>query len=130
MCDFHIYITYLSYLLFSRVRLPHSRRQSRTEDDDEFFDSLQEMPATGVLKPLDGELCQLHHPTQALNVPITQDPVPLTEDIAREQQEILAKYCNTQAGQNADEMEYLDWVSLPNRRYYGNKSKAHPCSPT
>ncbi|RHY32373.1 hypothetical protein DYB32_003160 [Aphanomyces invadans] len=74
-----------------RVRDPLSRRHSHaTDDDDEFFDSLEEVPCVGVAKVLEGQYL-LHHPTKELHVPITQDPVPLTEDIAKEQQDILAK---------------------------------------
>ncbi|KAF0747210.1 hypothetical protein AaE_007817, partial [Aphanomyces astaci] len=74
-----------------RVRLPLSRRHSyATDDDDEFFDSLEELPCVGVLRSVEGHRL-LHHPTKELHVPVTQDAVPLTEDIAKEQQDILAK---------------------------------------
>ncbi|KAF0686121.1 Aste57867_22086 [Aphanomyces stellatus] len=94
--DFHFNLLHqkiqlLNLCIVRRVRMPHSRRQSHTDDaDDEFYDSLQEIPPQGVLKPLEGHFL-LHHPTQGLNVPVTQDPVPVTEDVAKEQQDILAK---------------------------------------
>ncbi|CAK4655014.1 unnamed protein product [Aphanomyces euteiches] len=95
--DFHFNLLHqklqmLNMCIVRNVLLPLNRRQTYIEvdDDDEFFDSVEDVPAIGVLKPLEGQYL-LHHPTQVLNVPITQDPVPLTEDVAKEQQEILSK---------------------------------------
>ncbi|RHZ42534.1 hypothetical protein DYB26_009106, partial [Aphanomyces astaci] len=91
-----------------RVRLPLSRRHSHaTDDDDEFFDSLEELPCVGVLRSVEGHRL-LHHPTKELHVPVTQDAVPLTEDIAKEQQDILAKCAANPLSCLAD---FIRWYS-------------------
>ncbi|EQC31178.1 hypothetical protein SDRG_11104 [Saprolegnia diclina VS20] len=99
--DFHLNLLHqklqmLNICIARRVRSPLSRRQSRAtsdvgsdDSDDEYFDSLQESPAVGVLRRMN-DMQSLSDPTQCLNIPKTQDPAPLTEDAAKQQQDILA----------------------------------------
>ncbi|RHY86592.1 hypothetical protein DYB35_009053 [Aphanomyces astaci] len=101
-------VSRLALQMSSRVRLPLSRRHSHaTDDDDEFFDSLEELPCVGVLRSVEGHRL-LHHPTKELHVPVTQDAVPLTEDIAKEQQDILAKCAANPLSCLAD---FIRWYS-------------------
>ncbi|OQR95592.1 Rab3 GTPase-activating protein catalytic subunit, partial [Thraustotheca clavata] len=94
----HQKLQMLNLCISRRVRSPMSRRQSEAaadildfvDSDDEFYDTLEESPAVGVLKPLDNEF-RLFDDSQCINIPKTQDPTPLTEDMAKQQQEILAK---------------------------------------
>ncbi|OQR81242.1 Rab3 GTPase-activating protein catalytic subunit [Achlya hypogyna] len=100
--DFHLNLLHqklqlLNLCIARRVRSPISRRHSRglsavSDDasDDEFFDSLEESPALGVLRRLDS-VARLGDANVCINVPKTQDPAPLTEDIAKQHQDILAK---------------------------------------
>ncbi|RHY51137.1 hypothetical protein DYB38_009202, partial [Aphanomyces astaci] len=107
--DFHFNLLHQKLQLLNlRVRLPLSRRHSHaTDDDDEFFDSLEELPCVGVLRSVEGHRL-LHHPTKELHVPVTQDAVPLTEDIAKEQQDILAKCAANPLSCLAD---FIRWYS-------------------
>ena len=73
----------------------HDGVSSLVEDvgsDDEFYDSLQEAPPQGVLKEWSTVKRLLDPTKKCINIPITQEHVPVTEDMARQQQEILSKY--------------------------------------
>ncbi|KDO31113.1 hypothetical protein SPRG_04252 [Saprolegnia parasitica CBS 223.65] len=81
--DFHLNLLHQKLQMLNICIARYQRQRRRV------FDSLQESAALGVLRRMD-DLQSLGDSTRCVNIPKTQDPAPLTEDVAKQQQAILA----------------------------------------
>lgn len=66
------------------------------DDEDAFFDSQEEIETSLLTRKETGVRCRLPHlmslsSKKELNEPIVQEPLPLTEDIVYQHQEILSR---------------------------------------